>query len=147
LANSETLDDLYTKSIARTTFTLVMLCISGGMALLLGTVGIYGVIAYSVSQRTREIGIRMALGAQRGAVVGAFVIQGMWLTVAGITIGLVIAFGTMRFMSALLYGVSAHDPLTYITIACAVVITALLACYLPSRRAAQVDPAFALRSE
>jgi len=147
LANSETLDALYTKSIARTSFTLVMLCISGAIALLLGTVGIYGVIAYSVSQRTREIGIRMALGAQRRAVVRVFVQQGMLLTVLGIAIGLVIAFATMRFMSALLYGVSAHDPMTYIAIACAVVITALLACYLPSRRAAEVDPALALRSE
>jgi ABC-type antimicrobial peptide transport system permease subunit len=147
LANSETLGDLYTQSMARTAFTLVMLCISGGIALLLGILGIYGVIAYSVSQRTREIGIWMALGAQRSAVVGAFVRQGMWLTVAGIAIGLVIALATMRFMSALLYGVSAHDPMTYITITCAVVIAALLACYLPSRRAAEVDPALALRSE
>jgi predicted permease len=145
LADSETLGDLYTQSMARTTFTLVMLCVSGGIALLLGIVGIYGVIAYSVSQRTREIGIRMALGAQRGAVVGAFVRQGMWLTVVGIAIGLVIASATMRFMSSLLYGVSAEDPITYITITCAVVIAALLACYLPSRRAAEVDPVLALR--
>jgi ABC-type antimicrobial peptide transport system permease subunit len=147
LANSETLGDLYTQSMARTSFTLVMLCVSGGIALLLGTVGIYGVMAYSVSQRTREIGIRMALGAQRGAVVGAFVRQGMWLTVMGIAIGLVVASATMRFMSSLLYGVSAVDPITYITITCAVVIAALLACYLPSRRAAAVDPVLALRSE
>ena len=147
LANSETLGDLYTQSMARTTFTLVVLCVSGGIALLLGTIGIYGVIAYSVSQRTREIGIRMALGAQRGAVVGAFVRQGMWLTVVGIAIGLVIAFATMRFMSALLYGVSAHDPMTYITITCAVVIAALLACYLGSHRVVEVDPALALRSQ
>jgi predicted permease len=147
LANSETMGDLYAKSMARTSFTLVMLCVSGGIALLLGTVGIYGVMAYSVSQRTREIGIRMALGAQRGAVVGAFVRQGMWLTVMGIATGLVIAFATMRFMSALLYGVSAEDPITYITITCAVLIAALLACYLPSRRAAEVDPMLALRSE
>ncbi|GGG89215.1 ABC transporter permease [Edaphobacter dinghuensis] len=147
LANSETLGDLYAQSMARTTFTLLMLCVSGGIALVLGTIGIYGVIAYSVSQRTREIGIRMALGAQRSAVVGAFVRQGMWLTVAGITIGLVISLATMRFMSALLYGVSAHDPMTYIAITCAVMIAALLACYLPSRRAAEVDPALALRSE
>jgi predicted permease len=145
LANSETLGNLYTKSMARTSFTLVMLCVSGGIALLLGTVGIYGVMAYSVSQRTREIGIRMALGAQRGTVVGTFVRQGMWLTVVGIAIGLVVASATMRFMSSLLYGVSAQDPTTYITITCAVVIAALLACYLPSRRAAAVDPVLALR--
>jgi len=147
LANSETLGDLYTQSMARTSFTLVMLCVCGGIALLLGTVGIYGVMAYSVSQRTREIGIRMALGAQRGAVVGAFVRQGMWLTVMGMAMGLVVASATMRFMSSLLYGVSAEDPITYITITCAVVIAALLACYLPSRRAAAVDPMLALRSE
>jgi len=147
LANSETLGTLYTQSMARTSFTLVMLCVSGGIALLLGTVGIYGVMAYSVSQRTREIGIRMALGAPRGAVVGAFVRQGMWLTVVGIAIGLVVASATMRFMSSLLYGVSAEDPITYITIACGVVIASLLACYLPSRRAAAVDPMLALRSE
>jgi predicted permease len=147
LANSETLGDLYTQSLARTSFTLVMLCVSGGIALLLGTVGIYGVMAFSVSQRTREIGIRMALGAQRGAVVRAFVRQGMWLTVMGIAIGLLVASATMRFMSSLLYGVSAADPITYITITCAVVIAALLACYLPSRRATAVDPMLALRSE
>ena len=145
LANNETLGDLYTQSMARTSFTLVMLCVSGGIALLLGTVGIYGVIAYSVSQRTREIGIRMALGAQRGAVVGAFLRQGIGLTVMGIAIGLAIASATMRFMSAILYGVSADDPITYITITCVVVIAALLACYLPSRRAAAVDPVLALR--
>ena len=145
LANSETLGDLYTQSMARTSFTLVMLCVSGGIALLLGTVGIYGVIAYSVSQRTREIGIRMALGAQRGTVVGAFVRQGMWLTLVGIAIGVAIASATMRFMSSLLYGVSAEDPITYITITCAVVIAALFACYLPSRRAAEIDPVLALR--
>jgi predicted permease len=147
LANSETLGELYTKSMARTSFTLVMLCVSGGIALLLGTVGIYGVMAYSVSQRKRDIGIRMALGAQRGVVVGAFVRQGMWLTVMGIASGLVIAFATTRFMSALLYGVSAEDPITYIAITCAVLIASLLACYLPSRRAAAVDPMLALRSE
>jgi putative ABC transport system permease protein len=87
----------------------------------------------------------MALGAQRGAVVGAFVRQGMWLTVAGIAIGLVIASATMRFMSSLLNGVGVDEPITYVTITCAVVIAALLACYLPSRRAAEIDPALALR--
>jgi predicted permease len=147
LANSETLGDLYRHSMARTSFTLVMLCVSGGIALLLGTVGIYGVIAYSVTQRTREIGIRMALGAQRGSVVGTFVRQGMRLTVLGIAIGLVVAAATMRLMSSILYGVRAEDPVTYFTITCAVIFAALLACYLPSRRAAAVDPMLALRSE
>ena len=131
----------------RTSFTLVMLCVSGGIALLLGTVGIYGVLAYSVSKRRREIGIRMALGAQPGTVVGAFVRQTMWLTAVGIAIGLVVSSATMRFMAPLLYGVDARDPITYITITFAVVIAALLACYLPSRRAAVVDPMLALRSE
>ena len=115
------------------------------LALVIACVGLYGTMSYNVARRTSEIGIRMALGAQRGAVVGSFVRQGMWLTVVGIAIGLVIAFATMRFMSALLYGVSAEDPITYITIACAVVIASLLACYLPSRRAAEVDPVLALR--
>ena len=147
LANSETLGDLYSQSMARTSFTLVMLCVSGGIALLLGTVGIYGVIAYSVSKRRREIGIRMALGAQPGTVVAAFVRQTMWLTAVGIAIGLVVSSATMRFMAPLLYGVGARDPITYITITFAVVIAALLACYLPSRRAAAVDPMLALRSE
>jgi ABC-type antimicrobial peptide transport system permease subunit len=89
----------------------------------------------------------MALGAQRRAVVRVFVQQGMLLTVLGVAIGLVIAFATTRFMSALLYGVSAHDPMTYVIITFAVVIAALLACYLPSRRAVEIDPALALRSE
>jgi predicted permease len=147
LADSETLGDLYTQSMARTSFTLVMLCVSGGIALLLGTVGIYGVITYSVSQSTREIGIRMALGAQRATVVAAFVRQTMRLTTTGIAIGLVVSSATMRFVSSLLYGVGAGDPITYITITLAVAIAALLACYLPSRRAAAVDPMLALRSE
>jgi predicted permease len=145
LANSRTLGQLYTKSIARTSFTLVMLCISGGIALLLGTVGIYGVIAYSVSQRTREIGIQMALGAQRNTVITKFVGQGMWLTMIGVVIGMGIAFATTRFMSALLFGVTTVDPITYIIVACAVIGAALPACYLPSRHAAKVDPVLALR--
>jgi ABC-type antimicrobial peptide transport system permease subunit len=147
LANSETLGDLYTKSMARTSFMLVMLCVFGGIALLLGSAGICGVIAYSVAQRTREIGIPVALGAQRRAVVEASVRQGMLLTLPGIAIGLMIAFATMRFMSALLYGISANDPMTYIATASAVVIATLLACYLSSRHTAAGDPVQALRTE
>ena len=147
LANPITLGELYTKSMARTSFTLVMLCVAGSMALLLGIVGIYGVISYSVSQRTREIGIRMALGAQRSALTAMFVRQGLWLTLIGIACGLVVAFVTMRLMSSLLFNVSPVDPITYIAITLIVVATSYLACYLPSRRAATVDPVDALRAE
>jgi len=147
LANVSTLGELYTKSMARTSFTLVMLCIAGSMALLLGIVGIYGVISYSVSQRTREIGIRMALGAQRNTLTALFVRQGLWLTGVGIACGLVVAFLTMRLMSSLLFHVSPVDPITYIAITTVVVAISYLACYLPSRRAATVNPVNALRAE
>jgi predicted permease len=147
LADVTTLGQLYTKSMARTSFTLVMLCVAGSLALLLGVVGIYGVISYSVSQRTREIGIRMALGAQRQALTAMFVRQGLWLTGIGAACGLAVAFVTMRLMSSLLFNVSPVDPITYATITAGVVATAYFACYLPSRRAATVDPVDALRAE
>src|ERR1700678_415478 len=147
LANAHTLGYFYTMSMARTSFTLVMLGVAGGMALLLGIVGIYGVIAYSVSQRTREIGIRMALGAQRKALVGMFVQQGLWLAGVGILCGLAAAFAVMRLMSSLLFKVSPVDPVTYGAVTLGVLVTAYLACYLPSRRAAGVDPVDALRAE
>jgi len=147
LANVHTLGYFYTRSMARTSFTLVMLGVAGGMALLLGIVGIYGVIAYSVSQRTREIGIRMALGAQRHALTGMFVRQGLLLTGIGVVCGLVAAFASMRLMSSLLFKVSAVDPITYGAMTLGVVGVAYLACYLPSRRAATVDPVEALRAE
>jgi putative ABC transport system permease protein len=147
LAEVSTLGTLYTKSMARTSFTLVMLCVAGGMALLLGIVGIYGVISYSVSQRTREIGIRMALGAQRERLIAMFVRQGLRLTLIGAGCGLVTAFLTMRLMSSLLFHVSPVDPVTYLSITIAVIAVAYLACYLPSRRAATVEPMHALRDE
>ena len=146
-AEVSTLGELYTQSMARTSFTLVMLCVAGSMALLLGVVGIYGVIAYAVSQRTREIGIRMALGAQRESLTALFVRQGMWLTGIGVVCGLVVAFVSMRLMSSILFNVSPVDPLTYGGITVVVVVIAYLACYLPSRRAATVDPVHALRAE
>jgi predicted permease len=147
LANAATLGELYSKSMARTSFTLVMLCVAGSMALLLGIIGIYGVISYSVSQRTREIGIRMALGAQRNALTAMFVRQGLLLTGIGAACGLVVAFITMRLMSSLLFNVSPADPATYIAITAGVIVTSYVACYLPSRRAASIDPVNALRSE
>jgi ABC-type antimicrobial peptide transport system permease subunit len=110
-------------------------------------VGIYGVIAYSVSQRTREIGIRMALGAQQPRLISMFVRHGLLLTVIGIACGLAGAFAVMRLMSSLLFNVSPVDPVTYAAVTVGVVVTAYLACYLPSRRAAAVDPVDALRAE
>ncbi len=147
LADAHTLGYYYTRSMARTSFTLVMLCIAGGMALVLGIVGIYGVISYSVSQRTREIGIRLALGAQRQAITAMFVRHGLWLTGIGIGCGLVAAFATMRLMSSLLFNVSPVDPVTYAAITVVIVAIAYLACYFPSRRAATVEPVTALRAE
>ena len=147
LADPETEGELYTKSMARTSFTLVLLCVAGAMALLLGVVGIYGVISYTVSQRTREIGIRMALGAQRSQLTSLFVRQGMLLAAIGAACGLVVAFASMRLMSSILFNVSPIDPLTYIVITAAVVSTVCFACYLPSRHAATVNPVKALRSE
>ncbi len=147
LANPGTVGELYTRSMARTSFTLVMLCVAGGMALLLGIVGIYGVISYAVSQRTREIGIRMALGARRETLTNMFVRQGLVLTAIGVVFGVCAAFATMRFMASILFHVSPMDPLTYALATVIVVAIAWIACYLPSRRAAQVNPVNALRAE
>ncbi len=147
LAGVRTEDYYYRSSMARTSFTLLMLGVAGAMALLLGTVGLYGVIAYSVSQRTREIGIRMALGAQRKELTAMFVRHGLVLAVTGVICGLVGAFFSMRFLSALLFGVKPVDLATYTAVSIGLVATALLASYLPSRRAATVDPVEALRRE
>ncbi|HET6169252.1 MAG TPA: ABC transporter permease [Terracidiphilus sp.] len=147
LADPSTLGEMFTKSMARTSFTLVMLCVAGSMALLLGIVGIYGVIAYAVAQRTREIGIRMALGAQREELTGMFVRQGLMLTAIGIAFGVGAAFATMRLMASLLFNVSSTDPWTYGAATAAVIAISWIACYLPSRRAAAVNPVNALRAE
>ncbi|HUW12158.1 MAG TPA: ABC transporter permease [Anaerolineae bacterium] len=147
LADPNTVDYYYARSTARTSFTLVMLAVAGAMALLLGVVGIYGVISYSVTQRVREIGIRIALGAQRGAIVLLFVRDGLILTCVGILFGVATAFASVRLMQSLLYGVSPYDPVTYIAITLMIFVTASIACWLPSRRAAAVDPIHALRSD
>jgi ABC-type antimicrobial peptide transport system permease subunit len=132
---------------ARTSFTLLMLAVASAMALLLGTVGIYGVIAYTVSQRTREIGIRMALGAQRRELTGMFLRHGLLLTAIGVACGLAVAVVLSRLMASLLFRVRPVDALTYVTVSIGLLATALLASYLPSRRAASVDPVEALRAE
>jgi predicted permease len=147
LASVHTQEFFYKKSMARTSFTLIMLGAAGSMALLLGVVGIYGVIAYSVSQRTREIGIRMALGAQQKTLTGMFVWHGLLLTATGVACGLLVAIIIMRLMSSLLFRVSPMDPVTYIAVSLGLGATAFVASYLPSRRAAMVDPVEALRAE
>ncbi|HEY2496834.1 MAG TPA: ABC transporter permease [Candidatus Angelobacter sp.] len=147
LSGVETEDHYYRASMARTSFTLLMLGVAGVMALLLGTVGIYGVIAYSVSQRTREIGIRMALGAQRQELTGMFVRHGLVLTGIGVAFGLLGAALSMHFLSSLLFGVKPVDLATYGGVSIGLAATALLASYLPSRKAATVDPMIALRGE
>ncbi|MCG6957726.1 MAG: ABC transporter permease [Gemmatimonadetes bacterium] len=134
-------------AMAPTSFTVVLLGIAAGIALLLGTVGIYGVVSYMVSRRTQEIGVRMALGAPGGVVLREVVGQGMTLTGVGLVVGLLGAWGVSRVLASLLYGVSATDPMTYAVTACGLGLVALLASWIPARRAAQVDPVEALRSE
>jgi len=147
VAEVRTMEEMYNRSMARTSFTLVILGVAGAMALLLGIVGIYGVIAYSVAQRTREIGIRMALGARHQELTRMFIRHGLLLAAVGVACGLAAAFGLMRLMSALLFEVSTVDPVTYAAVAVGLVATAAIASYVPSRRAAAVDPVNALRAE
>ena len=142
-----TLQEVYERSMARTTFALVMLAIAGGMALLLGLIGIYGVISYSVSQRTREIGIRMALGVDHSALRRMFVRHGLLLSGIGIAIGIAVAAGLARVMASLLFKVSPLDTVTYVAVSVVLASAAVLASYLPARRAAALNPVQALRAE
>jgi predicted permease len=147
LASVRTMQEVYDKSVARTSFTLVMIGIAGAMALALGIIGIYGVMSYTVSQRKREIGIRSALGAQGGDVMQMVLRQGTKLALVGVVIGIGAAFAFTRLMTNLLYGVTAHDPLTFVAVAVLLILVALLACYIPARRATLIDPIVALRYE
>jgi putative ABC transport system permease protein len=147
VASVQTMQEVYDKSVARTSFTLVMLGIAGAMSIALGVVGIYGVISYTVSQRRREIGIRLALGAQRENVLRMVLESGAKMALAGVAIGVLAAVALTRWMSSLLFGVSAHDPLTFAMVALLLFAVALAACWIPARRATRVDPVVALRYE
>jgi predicted permease len=147
VAAVQTLTEIQADSMAQTSFALVMLGIAAAVALVLGVVGIYGVISYVATQRTREIGIRMALGAAERDVRRLFLRHGMLLAAIGIAIGAGAAAGLTRVMATLLFGVSSDDPPTYLAVALGLGVTALLASYIPARRAARVDPAHALRQE
>jgi putative ABC transport system permease protein len=147
VANARSLDDILRRSMAQTSFALTMLGIAAGVALLLGIVGIYGVIAYIAAQRTREIGVRMALGAQAADVRKLFMAHGVKLVAIGLVIGVAAALALTRLMSTLLFGVQSTDPMTYVVVSLVLGVIALVATYLPARRAARIDPIVALRTD
>ena len=147
LARPTTLEVLYDRSMSRTSFTLAMLAIAGGMALLLGVCGVYGVIAYAVAQRRREIGIRMALGAQAHQIRALFVRRGLVVATVGMLLGLGAAVASTRLMQSILFGVEPLDPLTFATMPLPLAAAAILATYLPARRAVLVDPVETMRAE
>jgi ABC-type antimicrobial peptide transport system permease subunit len=147
LARVRTLQQVYNESMAQTQFVLVILGIAASVTLLLGLVGIYGVIAYIVSQRRREVGIRMALGAQGESVQRIFVTRGLSLAAIGLVIGLLGAGLLMRLLSSQLFGVNPYDPITYVAVTAGLGLVALIATWLPARQATRVDPMLALRAE
>jgi len=146
-ANVRTMDQVMAKSLSRQNFNMLLLTIFAGSALLLAAIGIYGLMSYSVQQQTQELGVRMALGADREAVVRLVMRQGMTPAVIGVAAGLVVAFGVTRLMQSLLYEVKATDPVSYFGVALILILVALVAVLIPARRAMSVDPLVALRSE
>jgi putative ABC transport system permease protein len=144
---TETMDEIISDSLAARRFSMILLGIFAALALVMSCVGIYGVISYFVGQRIHEIGIRMALGAERGDVLRMVLGEGAKMAVVGVVIGLVAALGLTRLMAKMLFGVSAHDPLSFAGVAGLLILVALAASYIPAWRATKVDPMVALRYE
>jgi putative ABC transport system permease protein len=144
---AQTMNEVIAGSLATRQFSMILLGSFALLALILASVGIYGVLAYLVGQRTHEIGIRMALGANRYDVLRLVVGQGAKMALLGVVLGLAAALGLTRLMAGMLYGVSATDPMTFIAVAILLILVALVACYIPARRAMKVDPMVALRYE
>jgi putative ABC transport system permease protein len=147
LANTRTMDDLVARSVADRKFTMLLLTTFAGIALVLAAIGLFGVMSYSVVQRAREIGVRMALGAARKDIFNLIVREGMWLTGVGLVIGIVVALGMTRWISSLLFGISATDVSTFASLSAFLSLIAFLACWWPAHRASRVDPIIALRTE
>jgi ABC-type antimicrobial peptide transport system permease subunit len=147
LYQPETMDSVIARSLASRRFAMILLAVFAALALVLASIGIYGVISYIAGQRTHEIGIRVALGAQRTDVLKMVLGQGARLAIIGVVMGLVAAAGLTQLMTRILYGVSATDPLTFSAVAIVLTLVALVACYIPARRAVRVDSMVALRHE
>jgi putative ABC transport system permease protein len=145
--NVRTMEQIVAQSVAARRFSMLLLTIFALVALALASLGIYGLLSYAVSQRAREIGVRMALGAQSGDVVKLVIGQGMKLALIGVTIGLIASLALTRTMKTLLFGISATDPVTFAAIALLLTFVALLACFVPARRATTIDPLTTLRQE
>ena len=142
-----TLDKIISNSLTARRFSMILLGIFAALALTLSCVGIYGVISYLAGQRTHEIGVRIALGAQRNEVLRLIVGHGAKMALIGVAVGVAASLAVTRLMAKLLFGVSAYDPLTFLAVACLLILVALAASYIPARRAMRVDPMTALRYE
>jgi ABC-type antimicrobial peptide transport system permease subunit len=144
---AQTMEEIISESLSTQRFSMILLAVFAAVALILASIGIYGVISYLVGQRTHEIGVRIALGARRWDVLNLILSQGAKLTLIGVLIGVAASLGLTKLMARMLYGVSASDPFTFIGVAILLSLVALVACYIPTRRAMRVDPMVALRCE